>query len=260
MRAAGDARGRRGQRARRRRCYDRQCMHADPRTWRPQAFGPRRAKDLADPIVEPAWDGVRVLAHVSTAGVHLVDADGLDLASDHPEIAAELLAAILADAAVLDGYLTDQALRSGVGVALGMSESPGMGEHATQFFLGKQAADYVGGRGRVPGRPTARTVGQAEEVAAAAPVPIAFVTVDILALDGESLLDVPLLERKRLLESVLPEGGRVRRTPFVREPAGSFIMTWRAFGFGGLAHKEANSRYRPGTASKEWTLMAMPRR
>ncbi|HSW43661.1 MAG TPA: hypothetical protein VLM76_14275 [Patescibacteria group bacterium] len=235
-------------------------MHADPRTWRPQAFGSRRAKDLADPIVEPAWDGVRVLAHVSTAGVHLVDADGADLASDHPEIAAELLAAILADAAVIDGYLTDQALRSGVGVALGMSESPGVGEHATQFFLGKQAADYVGGRGRVPGRPVARTVGQAEAVAAAAPVPIALVTVDILALDGESLLDVPLLERKRLLESVLPEGGRVRRTPFVREPAGSTIMTWRAFGFGGLAHKEANSRYRPGTANQEWTLMAMPRR
>jgi len=31
--------------------------------------------------------------------------------------------------------------------------------------------------------------------------PVAFVAVDLLAVDGSRLLDVPLLERKRLLES-----------------------------------------------------------
>ncbi|MFH1474240.1 MAG: hypothetical protein ABIG85_00095, partial [Chloroflexota bacterium] len=67
-------------------------------------------------------------------------------------------------------------------------------------------------------------------------------------------------ERKRILESVLPEGARVRRTPFVREPAGSFIITWRSLGFGGLAYKEANSRYRPGAPNDGWSLIAMPRR
>ena len=36
--------------------------------------------------------------------------------------------------------------------------------------------------------------------------PRAFVAVDLLRLDGQSLLDVPLLERKRLLESVLDQG------------------------------------------------------
>jgi ATP-dependent DNA ligase len=75
-----------------------------------------------------------------------------------------------------------------------------------------------------------------------------------------ALLDVPLLERKRLLESVLAEGERVRRTTFVREPAGSFIITWRSVGFGGLVHKEANSRYHPGVPNPDWTLMEMPRR
>jgi ATP-dependent DNA ligase len=235
-------------------------MQPDSRAWRPQAFGPRKAKDLRDPIVEPAWDGIRVLAHVSTAGVYLVDANGADLASDHPEIAAELLADTEADAAVIDGYLTDQALLSGVGIALDIDGSPGVSEHVTQFFLGRQAADAMGGRGRVPGRATARTIGQVEAVATAAPVPIAFVAIDLLALDNEVLLDVPLLERKRLLESVLREGDRVRRTQYVREPAGSFIITWRSFGFGGLAHKEANSRYHPGARNDDWTLMAMPRR
>ena len=235
-------------------------MQPDPRAWRPQAFGPRKAKDLKDPIVEPAWDGIRVLAHVSNAGVAIIDANGADLAPDHPEITAELLAAIGADAAVVDGYLTDQALRSGVGVTLDIDGSPGVSEHVTQFFLGKHAADAMGGRGQVPGRATARTIGQVEAVADAAPVPIAFMAIDLLALDEESLLDVPLLERKRLLESVLAEGERVRRTPFVREPAGSFIITWRSVGFGGVVHKEANSRYHPGVPNADWTLMAMPRR
>ena len=235
-------------------------MQPDSRAWRPQGFGPRKAKDLRDPIVEPAWDGIRVLAHVSAAGVHLVDANGADLASNHPEIAAELLADTGADAAVIDGYLTDQASRSGVGIALDVDVRPGMSEHVTQFFLGKQAADAVGGRGRVSGRTTARTSEQIEAAAAAAPVPIAFVAIDLLALDDEALLDVPLLERKRLLESVLLEGDRVRRTPYVREPARSFIITWRSFGFGGLAHKEANSRYHPGAPNDDWTLTAMPRR
>ncbi|MDA8236748.1 MAG: hypothetical protein M0T75_02520 [Chloroflexi bacterium] len=233
-------------------------MQPDARSWRPQAFGRRHPRNLHDPLVEPAWDGIRILAHVTPNGVSLLDATGNDLAADHPEVAAELLTTIRAETIVADGYLTDQALRSGVGVTLD-DEPPGLGEHVAQFFLGKQAADAVGGRGRVPGQGTGRTVRHAEE-AAAEPLPIAFVAIDLVALDDQPLLEIPLLERKRLLESVVPEGARVRRTPFVREPAGSFIVTWRALGFGGLAYKEANSRYHPGVKNDGWSLMAMPRR
>lgn len=235
-------------------------MQPDTRTWRPQAFGPRKPKELSNPIVEPAWDGVRVLAHAGPEGVQLIDAEGVDLAAAHPEIAEELAGVTREEALVLDGYLTDQALRSGIGVDFDIDQTPGLGEHMTQFFLGQKAADAMAGRGQIPGRATARTVGQAEAAATAEQVPIAFVAVDLLVLDQDDLRDVPLLERKRLLESVLPEGARVRRTTFVREPAGSFIITWRALGFGGLAYKEANSRYHPGAANDDWSLIPMPRR
>ncbi len=235
-------------------------MQPDTRTWRPQAFGRRKPKELTDPVVEPAWDGVRILAHAGPNGVRLVDAEGEDLGADHPDITAELASVARVEPLILDGYLTDQALRSGVGVDFDLDQTPGLGEHVTQFFMGKRAADAVAGRGQIPGRVTARTIGQAEAAAAGEPVPIAFVAVDLLVLDEDDLRDVPLLERKRLLESVLPEGPRVRRTTFVREPAGSFIITWRALGFGGLAYKEANSRYHPGAVNEDWSLITMPRR
>jgi ATP-dependent DNA ligase len=233
-------------------------MHPDPRSWRPQAFGRRKPRDLSDTLVEPAWDGIRVLAHVGNGVAVLVDADGRELGSAHPDIVAELAATARADQLVIDGYLTDQALRSGVGVALDIEEAPGLGEHMTQFFLGSKAADFVAGKGAVPGAATARTVSQAE--ASAEPEPIGFVAIDLLVLDDQPLVDVPLLERKRLLESVLPEGAWVRRTPYVREPAGSFIISWRSAGFGGLAYKTANSRYRPGGPNDDWSIIAMPRR
>ena len=234
-------------------------MDADPREWRPQAFGRRRVKDISDPVVEPAWEGVRVLAHLDTAAarVALNDATGADLAPDHAPIVGALLAALAADAAILDGYLTDQATRPSEGRRIGTSESPTLGEHASQFFLGRVGAELMSGRGR-PGQAGARTIDEIEQTRDN--VPIAFVAVDLVALDGELLVEIPLLERKRLLESVLVEGDLVRRTPYVREPAGAFIITWRSLGFGGLAYKAANSRYLPGARNDGWCLAPMPRR
>jgi ATP-dependent DNA ligase len=234
-------------------------MEPDARTWRPQSFGRRRPKDLLDPVIEPAWEGVRVLAHLDAGGVSLMDTEGDDLAGDHPLVVEELLSTMLADELVVDGYLTTQALRTGLDIVPGVEAAPGMGEHVAQFFLGKQGAQMMSGRGRGPERAAASGPAQGP-ASAEEPLAIAFVAIDLVALDGQPLLDLPLLERKRLLESVLPEGAWVRRTPFVREPASSFIVTWRSMGFGGLAYKEANSRYHPGAANDDWSLIDMPRR
>ena len=235
-------------------------MDPDPREWRPQAFGRRRVKDIPDPVVEPAWEGVRVLAHLDVAAgrVALNDATGVDLAPDHAPIVDALLAALAADAAILDGYLTDQATRPSEGRGIVTSEGPTLGEHASQFFLGRRAAEMMSGRGRTDWAGGARTIEELELTRDN--VPIAFVAVDLVALDGELLVEIPLLERKRLLESVLAEGDLVRRTPYVREPAGAFILTWRSLGFGGLAFKAANSRYLPGARNDGWCLAPMPRR
>jgi ATP-dependent DNA ligase len=90
--------------------------------------------------------------------------------------------------------------------------------------------------------------------------PIAFVAVDLLSVEGTNLLDVPLLERKRLLDGALEAGEIVRITPFVRPPLGTFVATWRSLGFEDLAYKSANSRYHPSGSNEEWALVPMPMR
>jgi ATP-dependent DNA ligase len=87
-----------------------------------------------------------------------------------------------------------------------------------------------------------------------------FVAVDLLELDGESLLDVPLLERKRLLDSILRESENVRLTPIVRAPAAPWYSQWRGVGFTEMAFKAANSRYTPGVVSRDWAITRIPRR
>ena len=89
-------------------------------------------------------------------------------------------------------------------------------------------------------------------------MPVAFVAVDLLEIDGSRLLDIPLLERKRLLDGALRPSELVRITPFVRPPIGTFLATWRGLGFHALVYKAANSRYTPNARNDDWSVVSMP--
>jgi hypothetical protein len=224
----------------------------DVRTWRPQRFGRRSARHVDDPLVEPLWSGIRVLAHVTAAASDMLDADGG--VQDWPDVAADLMGAIQADGVILDGYLTTEATGEGVGAYTGSS-----GDAASPAAMVRQLL-WFGGSGRN------RKAELVEALEAEAPRPftpgedVVFVAVDLLALDGAPLLDVPLLERKRLLESILVEGDRVRRGIHVRPPVDVWLTTWRTLGFRSLAYKDANSRYRPGEPNDDWARAQIPHR
>jgi len=80
----------------------------------------------------------------------------------------------------------------------------------------------------------------------------AFVAVDLLELEGEPLLDVPLQERRRLLESVVDERVQVRVSPAVKQPIGGWLLGWRAAGFTHYVAKHQNARYAPGERTDDW--------
>jgi bifunctional non-homologous end joining protein LigD len=79
-----------------------------------------------------------------------------------------------------------------------------------------------------------------------------FVAVDLLEVDGQPLLDIPYLERRRLLASLLEENARVRISPAVRMPVLAWLAAWRAAGFEFYVAKHMNSRYRPGERANDW--------
>jgi hypothetical protein len=73
-------------------------------------------------------------------------------------------------------------------------------------------------------------------------------------------MDVPLLERKRLLDTVLRPSRLVRVTPFVRPAsAPQTLITWATLGFSDLSWRAANSRYLAGRENPGWAVAAAPR-
>ena len=80
----------------------------------------------------------------------------------------------------------------------------------------------------------------------------AFVAVDLLELDAEPLLDIPLQERRRLLESVIRESESVRLSPIVKHPIDGWLATWRASGFTHYVAKRQNARYAAGEQTEDW--------
>ncbi len=227
-------------------------VHDLVRPLRPQEFGSGRPRHIDDALVEPAWPGLRVLAAVG-GGRGTMWADGETVEErDAVTLALQRAAASVADGAIFDGYLTKLIASEGVGVHTWVNEYPTMAGQMSHMLIG-------GRRNRLEEMEQRREAEVAELRLEDADV-VNLVVVDLLWLDGQWLLDVPLLERKRVLDSVLTADQLVRIGPYVRQPIGSWIGSWRAQGFRGMTFKAANSRYRPGETADDWTHAELPRR
>ena len=221
---------------------------------RPQRFSAGTV--VHDPIVEPDWTGVRVLAAVGSDGpdgspeAFLVDKDGKPL-SDLDPVVASLRDAVAADSIVVDGILTKQATHDGTGTWTGPQQMPSMGKLFVTSMIGQRPDRAKEEAEQREADAEARRFGPDE--------PPALVIVDLLSLDGQSILDVPLMERKRLLESVIVERDLVRVGIHIKPPVDTWVGSWRAQGFRGLTYKAANSRYLPGSVNPDWITVKMPR-
>jgi hypothetical protein len=220
--------------------------------WRPMAFGFQEAKTIRDPVCEPLWAGRRVFAAVADGRVALRGEEGEPL-EGFKGLREAISTSVYAGEALLDGYLLPAPLRATVGAEapLGMDSTPTANEMSRQMVMGS---------GGVNRNKEKLRIAEERRVEVHPAEPTAFVAIDLLWLDGEPLIDVPLLERKRHLDSVVVDHELVRRTVIVRPPVEAWYGQWRALGFREFAVKSANSRYRPGTASDHWTTAFIPKR
>ena len=86
--------------------------------------------------------------------------------------------------------------------------------------------------------------------AAAEPTPFVYEVFDLLHLDGRSLLDEPLEERRRLLASVLRPDPRVRLSEHIEADGIAFFEAARVRGLEGIMAKDRRSPYVPGQADR----------
>jgi bifunctional non-homologous end joining protein LigD len=164
------------------------------------------------------WDGVRALAHVRDGRLTLRARSGNDVTGTYPEL-TRLPAALTGHDAVLDGEVVafDEAGRPDFGVLQGRIHR-----------RGPEAARLV------------------------AATPVSYLVFDLLAWDGESLLDLPWTERRERLDALGLAAERWVTTPWFRGSGSGVQAAGRENGLEGVVAKRLDSPYRPGGRGPDW--------
>jgi bifunctional non-homologous end joining protein LigD len=188
---------------------------------KPTFIPPMLATLVAAPFDDPGWlfevkwDGFRAEAVVDDGRVQLFTRGGLDAAQSYFGPFLDPPTWLQAHDAVVDGEV----------IALDDRGEP----------------DFALLQARIKGR------GLATE-----PNPFVYEVFDLLHLDGRSLLDEPLEERRRLLASIVRADPRVRLSEHIEADGLVFFEAARARGLEGIMAKDRRSPYLPGKRSPSW--------
>lgn len=82
--------------------------------------------------------------------------------------------------------------------------------------------------------------------------PATYVVFDILEKDGKPLLDVPLIERKKILKNSVREGKYVVLSLFIEDKGESYFKAALEKGVEGIMAKKKQSSYESGKRSNNW--------
>jgi bifunctional non-homologous end joining protein LigD len=164
------------------------------------------------------WDGVRAIAAVRGGVLGLTSRKGTDITVRYPET-ARLPAALAGHDAVVDGEI----------VMMDAAGRPDFGALQNRMH---------------------RTGPEVPRMAAANPV--TYLVFDLLAWDGEDLLDRPYAERRRRLDELGIAGHRWVATPWFEGGGEGVLAASEENGLEGVVAKRLASPYRPGVRSPDW--------
>ena len=82
--------------------------------------------------------------------------------------------------------------------------------------------------------------------------PASFIAYDILYYDNKSVTDLPVTERKKLIDKVLKENDRVAISRYVEENGKALFEFTSDQGLEGIVAKKKSSLYYPGKRTKDW--------
>jgi bifunctional non-homologous end joining protein LigD len=79
-----------------------------------------------------------------------------------------------------------------------------------------------------------------------------YLVFDLLYLNGEDLMDLPLVRRREILRKLLPKEGSIRFSDAIEGRGIEFFRAARERGLEGIMAKRKGSRYLPGRRSENW--------
>jgi bifunctional non-homologous end joining protein LigD len=168
-------------------------------------------------VYEIKWDGVRAICIVEDGGVRMVSRTGKSCERQYPELSV-LSHFLSAQTAVLDG------------------------EICALDELGRPRFSLI--------QPRIMAADASAVAHMARSKPVTLFLFDLLYLDGYDLRGVPLVDRRKLLESVVKPGGVIRLSEIF--PEGEHLLeAAREQGLEGIIAKRADSRYE-ARRSADW--------
>jgi len=83
---------------------------------------------------------------------------------------------------------------------------------------------------------------------------------DLLWIDGVSVMHLPLIERKLILKSIIPEEGIIKYSDHINNAGKDFFELAIREGLEGIMAKKADSIYYPGLRTQQWLKIKTHRR
>ena len=191
----------------------------EQRPIRPMLSTPGDPFDSEEYIFEPKWDGLRALLFLRKRKIEFQNRNLRDATGSYPEI-QKLKGSIRAKTAIIDGEV----------VVLGENGTPNFGSLQARFGVDDPKRVNV----------LAKTT------------PVTYVAFDLLHLDGQDVITLPLVERKKRLKSIIKEGPYLLYGDHVEVEGTRFFKEATSRGFEGVIAKESQSQYVPGLRTDYW--------
>ena len=176
-----------------------------------------RRRQRTDSNRGPKLDGFRILAFIRRGEVTLLTRNGNNYTSHYPWVAQDL-----------GDYTDSEMVVDGEMAALNDKGIP-------DFNLMQHSAEIAIRGLRLEGE-----------------YPIVYYPFDLLHVDGKSLLNLPLHERKDLLKESLSPTDRIQLVDYVDTDGESFFKASVELGLEGMVAKRRDSIYQPGVRTKDW--------
>jgi bifunctional non-homologous end joining protein LigD len=172
-------------------------------------------------VFEMKWDGVRAVVYLDGSGVRILTRNDREVASTYPELAA------LGDGALRAGGTGGMVLDGEI-VAFDSHGRPSFGELQARMHVQRPSGDLL------------------------ARVPVSILVFDVCFLGGQSLLRMPYVDRRALLEELDLNGPRWATPPTFDGDGAAALAASKAQGLEGVVAKRRDSVYEPGKRSRSW--------